>query len=164
VEFPAMKKISGVGDTKFTRYGECFIREIKTYINENPDIQVHQFIGEQSFFPDTNLGPKRIKGETIQKTYELFNKNLSIPQIAKVRKLAVSTIAGHIEQLILDGKDIDINRLVGPAKQDVIKESFLTLATWKLNPVVEHFNGTVSYEEAKFIRALLQYEDKRLNP
>ncbi|MBA7609350.1 hypothetical protein ES703_16541 [subsurface metagenome] len=154
-----MKRISGVGDTKLERYGEVFIGEIKAYINENPGIQKRQSSDEQSFFPHASLGPKRIKGETIQKTQELFEKGLSMVQIAKVRNLAKSTIAGHLEQLIRDGKDIDINRLVDPAKQDEIKESFLTLNTWKLNPVVEYFNGKISYEEAKFVRALLQQND-----
>ncbi|MCK4803556.1 MAG: helix-turn-helix domain-containing protein, partial [Spirochaetes bacterium] len=151
-----MKGISGVGDTKLERYGEVFTGEIKTYINENPGIQKRQSSDEQSFFPHASLGPKRVKGETIQKTQELFEKGLSMGQIAKVRNLAKSTIAGHLEQLIRDGKDIDINRLVDPAKQDEIKKSFLTLNTWKLNPVIEYCNGKISYEEAKFVRALLQ--------
>ena len=154
-----MKRISGVGDTKFERYGEVFIGEIKAYINENPGIQKRQSSDEQSFFPHASLGSKRIKGETIQKTQELFEKGLTMEQIAKVRNLAKSTIAGHLEQLIRDKKDIDINRLVDPAKQDEIKKSFLTLNTWQLNPVVEYFNGKISYEEAKFVRALLQQND-----
>ncbi|MBA7536500.1 ATP-dependent DNA helicase RecQ [subsurface metagenome] len=156
-----MKRISGVGDTKLEQYGEGFIREIKAYINENPGRPERQSSDEQSFFPHANLGPKRIKGETIQKTHELFEKGLSIEQIAKVRNLAKSTIEGHLEQLIRDRKDIDINRLVDPAKQDEIKESFLILNTWKLNPIVEYFNGKVSYEEAKFMRTLLQQNDSK---
>ena len=96
--------------------------------------------------------------ETLEKTYELFNKGLSIKEIAKERNLAVSTITGHLENLIRDGRDIEIDRLVDPAKRNTIEELFLTLKTWNTGPVVEHSKGAVSYDEAKLVRAYVQRE------
>ncbi|MCL4476057.1 MAG: helix-turn-helix domain-containing protein [Nitrospirae bacterium] len=72
-----------------------------------------------------------------------------------MRNLAPSTIASHLEQLIRDGQDIDMDRLVDPAKRKEIEELFLSLGQWSLNPVIAHFNGAVSYEEARLVRALL---------
>ena len=150
---PDMKKISGVGDTKLERYGTDFISVIKNYLDNNPEISIQD---RQAFVSPESLPEKKPKGETLEKTYELFKNGFSLEHIAKERNLAITTIAVHLEQLIRTGRDIDIARLVDPAKQDKIKKTFLTLQTWSLNPVVEHFNGAIGYDEAKFIRAYLQ--------
>jgi hypothetical protein len=60
-----------------------------------------------------------------------------------------------MERLILDGRAINMDRLVDPGKRLKIQEFFLSTEGWNLNPVVEHFNGTVSYEEARLVRAHL---------
>jgi hypothetical protein len=56
----------------------------------------------------------------------------------------------------MDGRDIDIDRLVRPEKREKISKLFLTLQSWKLNPVIDHFKGAVGYKEAKFVRAFMR--------
>lgn len=148
-----MKKINGIGDVKLERYGAAFIRAIKTYLDENPDITIPD---REAFALPVILPRKKTISETLEKTYGLFKNGCSPESISKERGLAVTTISGHLEELIRDGRDIDIDRLVAPALLEKIKEIFLSLGTWQLNPVIEHFNGTVSYDEAKFVRAYLQ--------
>ena len=99
-------------------YGRQFIDEIKVYLEENPDIRIEPVPDEQSIFPEKDLKPKRKKGETVEKTRELFNKGLSVKQIAKERGLTLPTVSGHFERMILNGEDIDIDRLVDPGKQE----------------------------------------------
>lgn len=148
-----MRKISGVGDAKLERYGEDFIREIKLYLDENPGISIPE--GESWDPCRAVLTQKKKKGETVEETYEFFKGGMSLEDIAKLRSLAPSTIASHMERLILDGRDIDMDRLVDPGKRLKIEEFFLSIEGWGLNPVVEHFIGTVSYEEARLVRAHL---------
>ncbi len=148
-----IRKISGVGDAKLERYGEDFIKEIKFYLDENPGISIS---GEES----GDLGcavpiQKKKKGETVEETYKFFKGGMSLEDIAKRRSLSPSTIASHIERLILDGRAINMDRLVDPGKRLKIQEFFQSIEGWNLNPVVEHFNGTVSYEEARLVRAHL---------
>jgi ATP-dependent DNA helicase RecQ len=152
-DLPHMAMISGVGDTKLERYGNDFIKEIKAYLDENPGISIPEIQP-----PDVPAEPVRKKttGKTVEKTFELFLKGLSIKEIADARDLTVSSITGHLEQLIMDGRDIDIDRLVGPEKREKIGRLFLTLQSWKLNPVIDHFNGAVGYKEAKFVRAFMR--------
>jgi ATP-dependent DNA helicase RecQ len=148
-----MRKISGVGEAKLERYGEDFIREIKRYLDENPGISIPE---RESWDPGRAvLTQKKKKGETVEETYEFFKGGMSLEDIAKLRSLAPSTIASHMERLILDGRDIDMDRLVDPGKRLKIEEFFLSTEGWGLNPVVEHFIGTVSYEEARLVRAHL---------
>ena len=68
----------------------------------------------------------------------------------------MNTITAHMESLIKDGRDLDIDRLVSPSKRDEISRRFLTLKSFMLTPVVDHFKGSVSYEEARIVRACLQ--------
>lgn len=148
-----MRKISGVGDAKLERYGENFIREIKRYLDENPGISI---LGGESVDSGREVHTqKKKKGETVEETYVFFKGGMSLDDIAKLRSLAPSTIASHMERLILDGRDIDMDRLVDPGKRLKIEEFFLSIEGWGLNPVVEHFNGTVSHEEARLVRAHL---------
>ncbi|MEW6417701.1 MAG: DNA helicase RecQ [Nitrospirota bacterium] len=161
-----MRRISGVGDAKLERYGEYFIREIQNYLNDNPKITIPD---RQSIDQTPTLAKverkdfKKKISETIEKTYELYKKGLSLEDIARIRNLAVSTIAGHLERLIQDGYDIDIDRFVDRLKRQKIEELFLKFKQWNLSPVIEHFGGTISYEEARLVRACLMRKNSEYN-
>jgi len=148
-----MEKISGVGEAKLKRYGEDFIREIKQYRNENPGISV----AEKEAAASSLAGAvhKRKKGETFEETYAFFKGGMSPDDIAKLRSLTPSTIASHLERLIMEGRDIDMDRLVDSARRMEIEKYYLSVKGQDLNSVVEHFNGTVSFEEARLVRANL---------
>ena len=148
-----LKMISGVGDAKLERYGENFVAEIKNYLQENPDIQIPP---RNTISLPSGSGTDGIKGKTFEKSYGLFRRGYSILEIAKARNLAVSTVTTHLVDLMRSGREIDIDRLVDPAKQDIIEKMFSALNTWNTGDVVEHSNGTVSYDEAKIVRAYLQ--------
>jgi len=153
---PDMAGITGVGAAKLERYGADFASVIKQYLEENPGISVPESKSSALQGRSQRSVPDSIPGETVKKTFEFLDKGHSIEEIAKARGLSASTVTGHIEQLIMAGRDIDIDRLVGPSKRDRIEKLFLSLGTWQLKPVIEHFNGTVSYDEAKLVRAFMR--------
>lgn len=159
VNYPAtltdMKRISGVGEAKLERYGDDFTKEIKTYLDKNPNISVPD---RKPAIPTVNKPQAKSKGGTIERTYDLFKKGLSIKEIAKDRSLATSTITSHLETLISEGRDIEIDRIVDHAKRDKIEKLFLSLKTWNTGLVVEKSNGDISYDEAKLVRAYAQRE------
>ena len=76
--------------------------------------------------------------------------------MAKSRNLTTSTITGHLESLIKDGRDVVMDSLIEPTKRNTIEEMFLTLKTWHTGSIVEHSKGTVSYDDAKLVRAYIQ--------
>ena len=148
-----MIAISGVGDTKLKSYGSDFTKEIKAHLDKIPDISIPE---REPVVPSLNTPQQKVKGGTIEKTYELSREGLSIREIAKTRNLTTATITGHFESLIRDGRDVAIDRLIDPAKRNIIEEMFLTLKTWHTGPIVEHSKGTVNYDDAKLVRAYIQ--------
>ncbi|MCP5008029.1 MAG: DNA helicase RecQ [Planctomycetes bacterium] len=151
-----MKRINGVGDVKLERYGSDFIIAIKSYLDENPDISVPR---PQPLYQPPARELRKTMGGTVEITYKLFKQGLSVCEIAKSRNLSTSTISGHIETLIRDGREIEIDRLIDAPKREAIEQLFRKLNTWNTSPVVENSGGRVSYDEAKFVRAyVLQKE------
>jgi ATP-dependent DNA helicase RecQ len=153
---PEMRRIPGVGEQKLAQYGELFISRIRNYLEENPVVRAVP--DSPAVFPGSEGRPqaKKKKGETAEETYALFREGMSLDDIAQHRKLAASTIALHLEQLIRSGRDIDIDRLVETAKRGKVAAFFQSSGQWALKPVIEHFNGRVTYEEARIVRAWLQ--------
>ncbi|MBI5213957.1 MAG: DNA helicase RecQ [Nitrospirae bacterium] len=149
VNLQEMRLITGVGEEKLQRYGKDFAEEIRRYLKENPEIVPQENVSERL------VQQKKKKGETVEETYELYKKGLSIENIAGLRKLAVSTIAAHLEKLMQEGRDIDINRLVETEKRRKIEKAFRAGVQWNLGSVVELFGGEVSYEEVRLVRANL---------
>ncbi|MBI5875593.1 MAG: DNA helicase RecQ [Deltaproteobacteria bacterium] len=145
-----MRNISGVGDVKLERYGNKFIQEIAEYLAENPNTQRRERNTE--YKSEIRNSKSEITG-TVEETYRLFQTGLSLEQIAAQRNLAPSTIASHIEKLIQAGRDMDIDRLIAPAKRQEIEDMFSTIKERGLKPVVEAGNGRISYEEARIVRA-----------
>lgn len=153
-----MRRINGIGDQKLEQYGKSFISAVREHLNENPGSQKAANTASDLQMQTRTRQTKGKKGETVEETYALFRDGMSFDDIAKNRKLAPSTIALHFDQLIRSGRDIEIDRLIDPVKRDAIAEFFRSSELLALGPVIEHFNGRVSYEEARIVRAWLQRE------
>ena len=109
--------ISGMGERKLRRYGDAFLREIVNYCklhNIEPKPLRHNR-------PESLI--KQPKTSTVQMTLGLYKQRLTMHEIAKKRDMAVSTIASHLEKLILDGEDISVDSFVEPEKQRHIKQA-----------------------------------------
>ncbi|MGD9201811.1 MAG: helix-turn-helix domain-containing protein, partial [Chitinispirillia bacterium] len=65
-------------------------------------------------------------------------------------------IIAHIERLILSGKDININLFISNDKQIKIEKLFIRLNTNILSEIVNASKGSISYDEARLVRAILK--------
>src|SRR5574340_207368 len=97
-------------------------------------------------------------GGTTQITMELYKQHFTIHEIAQKRGLAPSTIASHLEKLILDGEDISIDTFVDSEKQQRIRQTLKELGMKFLNPVKEKLGEGYSYEEIRLVRAKMVCE------
>ena len=141
----SLRKIKGVGDMKLEKYGKIFLEEIIEYCRQNS-------IRERKI---AKKPPQLKESDTCRKTLELINQALTLEEIAGKRGLAASTIASHIEKLILSGEEIDIGRVVSEEKQETIFRCIQNLGTRSLTPIKECLGDDYSYNEIRLVRAIL---------
>jgi len=172
------KKITGNRHNTLTTYGigkeypkkqwQAFIRELihrgflKTEGDKYPVVKIlNQNILDHLFDNDEILLTKpaeeartiQEKTSTLQETLELCTQNVTIEEIAQKRNLAISTIASHIEKLILSGEEIPINKFVDINKQEDIMKVLAILGSEKLKLIKEKLGDDYTYEEIRLIRA-----------
>jgi ATP-dependent DNA helicase RecQ len=90
---------------------------------------------------------------------QLFQQNLSIPEIAKQRNLTAGTINKHLADLIEWGETIDIDRLVKPDAQVEIKQAIATLGEATLTQIKTHLKDKYSYDAIRLVRAMLKQRE-----
>lgn len=129
-----MKNISGVGERKLHLYGSYFIDAIIEH-----------------------TGPAGIgkKGSTYQITHDLYQRGLSIKEIAAKRQLTESTIYGHLAIVYEQGADIELESMVSPAQVDRVLKSLRYLSEpYQLKDIFEYLNEEIPYHQ---IRLALAY-------
>ncbi len=107
--------------------------------------------------------PKVKKGkkeDTTMVTLALWNEGKDVYEIADARAMSATTIWGHLETLIEEGKITypSLKRLLTPYLEKVLPEiatAFADLGSDKLSPVFENFKGKYSYDEIRIVRMLL---------
>lgn len=121
--------VSGISDTKLSRYGDRVLQTIKNFYSQ--------------------------KGDTYLKTLELYEKGLSLEEISFARELKVETVVAHLTKLFLDGKKIDLSKYISLEEINTIKALIPELGTDSLKPFFEKVNGEMPYFKIKIALTLL---------
>ncbi|MCK4627293.1 MAG: HRDC domain-containing protein, partial [Phycisphaerae bacterium] len=153
-----MRRITGVGDMKLQRYGDEFLPPIQAFVESNPQAK-----SDAAPLP-TPRAPglaKSTRTKTFDTTWQLLKEGLDRSQIAERRGLTTGTISTHIERLILDGRDVELDRQVDSARRLEIERLFKRLGMDSLREIVEASDGMVGYEEARIVRAAIQVKSDR---
>jgi ATP-dependent DNA helicase RecQ len=155
VDEKSFLQITGVGEQKLKNFGQAFLQEIRTYVDEN-DVQPKE--------PNENFQQRKIKktrmvnvkGGTYHITKDLLKQKMSIADIAQERGLSEGTIIAHIEKLITSDEHVDIAYLK-PAKKvfDEIQKAFVQCKTETLSPVFEQLNKKYPYDLLRLVRLFL---------
>lgn len=124
-------QVSGVGEAKNEKYGQRFLEAIKAHlINELENKRI-----------------KKPKNQTQQLSYELFEKGMTIPEIASQRNLKEDTIYGHIQKMHQQGKPINLYDFI--TKEEVVNvikaKKELDHNEESMKPIFEHLKEEVPY-------------------
>ncbi len=131
-----MMQISGVGERKFDRYGQAFIKTIIDFKNQG--------------------GGKKEKGSTYLETLNLYNKGLDLQTIASERNLNINTIYSHLAQLYLDDKIDSLSKFISENDIQLVKEAMNETGEKKaLKPIFDYLNQEVAYEKIRLAMAYL---------
>ena len=147
-------QISGVGARKLAQYGEMFTGEIRAFRAES-GLSVQT---ESDPTPPLNPPPpsKSEVSYTHLQTLDLYQQGLSLAAIATKRSVRENTISEHLIKLIDCGYEVNIDRIVPPAKATAIELAINTVGAERLTPIKEHLGDDYNYEEIKLVRARLR--------
>ncbi|MDQ6786186.1 MAG: DNA helicase RecQ [Acidobacteriota bacterium] len=149
-----MRKISGVGELKFQKYGADFMQEIKNYCQIN---KLQSRIDLKSPKRERKSRTKRDEhgNDTYGVSLDMFNSGLSIEEIAETRGMAKSTIEMHLIRFIQSG-EVSLEDLVLYRKIEPIKKAIKRLnAGFAVAPVKEFLGEDYSYVEIRAVMATM---------
>ncbi|WP_046744847.1 DNA helicase RecQ [Kordia zhangzhouensis] len=133
-------RINGVGRAKMMNYGYDFIKEIIAFSKEKKK--------------------KTRKVDTTLKTYELYQKGMSIEEIAIERKLAETTIYSHLSKLYAQGKDIDMMQFIDIQDLESIRKAKKELdSPDALKPYYDYFEEAIPYATIRIALTILEKEE-----
>ena len=150
-----LKKISGVGDLKFDKYGADFLNEIRNYCSRN---NLVSRIDLKSPKRERNQRTKRdaTGRDTYRTTFDLFQDGKSMDEIAKERGLGLSTVEGHLARFVGSG-EIALDELVPVEKIETIREAILEHGgEGMIGPVKTALGDNFSYGEIRAVRAAIE--------
>ena len=147
-----LRKISGVGDLKFDKYGSDFLETITAYCRKN---DLASRIDLKS--PKRDRKPRTKRDADGRDTYrislEMFRNGKPIPQIAAERGIQTSTVENHLAKFIPTG-EVALEDLVPPHKVDPIRAAVIQFnETGALSPIKEHLGEEYSYGEIRAVIA-----------
>jgi ATP-dependent DNA helicase RecQ len=128
-------EVSGVGQEKFKRFGEAFMKEIFEFVNQNKESAAR-------------MG----KGLTQAVSFQLYQDGFSVEEIAQQRAIAQSTVISHLIKMKEDGHEIDLSVLIDPWDLNAIKDATEEIGFKKgdgIKTIFEHFEGNMGYEKIR---------------
>jgi ATP-dependent DNA helicase RecQ len=135
----ALRNVSGVGERKLQLFGRQFLATITGYVRGR-----------------VQAGEKP-RGSTQLQTLDLFNRGMTIEEIAVERTLKSSSIASHLVQLARAGYDIDLVSLLDPIERREIEKAIreVGLEEGRLKPIFEQLNGRYDYAKLTLVVGLM---------
>ncbi len=149
-----MRKISGIGDLKFQKYGADFLEVVVNYCDEN---NLESRISLKSPKRETKTRTKRDSSgqTTYDVSLDMFRSGLSISEIAEARDLAVGTIETHLVRFIPSG-EVGIEDLVDTEKIEPIKNAIVRINSgYAVAPVKEFLGEDYTYGEIRAVMATM---------
>lgn len=151
-------QISGLGVFKMEKYGAAFLELITDYC-------LHNKIASRIYLKNTKRITKaRItnesSSETAQKTFHLFQDGNDINEIVQIRKLARTTIEGHLSEFVKTGK-IDVSKFISSNKISTIIKVAEEVGLLSLKTIKETLGDDFSYFEIKLALAFIKLQEAK---
>jgi len=147
---PDLQGIKGIGKRLAERYGRELVAMVGAYRRQHKIDAVTL----PTPTPDEPVPkkPKALRIDTRQISLELFEKGLTLAQIAEARGLVLATIEGHMAHWVEAGK-VAINLLLPPEKRQTIEQELSRLQGKPMGEIKQAVGTDVSYAEIKLVQA-----------
>lgn len=95
---------------------------------------------------------KKTKGDSVKTTFDLHKQGLTTSQIAAERKMAVSTIEGHLTECVAEGV-CEVSEFVAEDRVEEIELAAKQLDTLFMTTIREHLGDGYTYTEIRYVLA-----------
>lgn len=120
VTIAELKQIEGIGPKRIKAFGREIVNIVRVYSGME---MLDNESSEMDLTDDKPAKSKKPKGETYLVTKRMFDKGMTVEEIAAERGLAVSTIYGHIARFVEQG-EYAATDFMEKEKFDTIEEYF----------------------------------------
>lgn len=142
-----LKQITGFGEAKVEKYGQQFLSIIQTYCNaKNLQSLIHEKKVKKEKKEKTT-DTEKLSSSTL--TLNLHKQGLSAGEIAEQRNLALSTVEGHLAQLITT-KEVDVFALMPKEKVMAVVEAIDKLDSQAADALMTHLGNAYSFSELRY--------------
>jgi ATP-dependent DNA helicase RecQ len=147
-------QISGVGDRKLFQYGDAFLDEIRSY-REEKGLPLNTDTTESTPLPHSPTPPllPAYPTSTSLQTWALYQEGQSPAEIAERRGYRLSTIIGHLAELLEQGYAIDLDHLVKPERKTKIIEAIEAVGSQSRRLIRDHLGEVYGYDEIHLVQA-----------
>jgi hypothetical protein len=147
-----LKKIKGIGRKTLEKYGEDLVAMVSAYRKQHGINKV--ILPTVKDVPETREPSvkKASPSDTRQISFDMFNKGVAIPGIAKERGLVESTIQGHLCFFVENGQ-LDIRRLVSSERQRTIEKKLAHVTDHSFKTIKNELGDDYAYGEIKMVLA-----------
>lgn len=152
VTLQALKGIEGMGPKRVKVYGAEILDIVLRFIGENPETADLGVMPEE---PEKK--EKKQKGETYLVTKSMFDSGMTVEAIAKERKLATTTIQGHLTKLVEQGI-YEAGSFIEKEKYNEIQDYFESTFDPSLGAAKDVLGENYEYWEIRMVLAELERE------
>ena len=135
-----LKAVKGMGGTRMQQFGKEILEMVIEYRRQK---ELDLPVGAEKEAEKAGLTSQEI-------SLELFQGGKTIPEIAKDRTLAVSTIEGHLAYFVGTGK-LSIDRVIEPQKTKEILEYLENHRVIGINEIRTALGNKYNYAEIRFV-------------
>ncbi|MEJ7622751.1 MAG: DNA helicase RecQ [Pyrinomonadaceae bacterium] len=150
-----LRRISGLGDLKFEKYGADFLASIRRYCDAKElTSRIHLKRNARA----TRVRTKRDADgrDTYQYTLDMFRQGKSLAEIAKLRDIGLSTVEGHLARFVASG-ELRLEQVVQPEKIETIRQAIVQHSdNGAIGPVKAALGDGYSYGEIRAVLASIE--------
>ncbi|WFD12308.1 DNA helicase RecQ [Tepidibacter hydrothermalis] len=132
--------IKGVGQSKLEKYGDIFMQKIDEY-RKSKNIKTKEVKQEKE------NKKEKIKSHVI--TFNMYNENKSIEEIASERGIEPSTAKEHLFRCAIEGMEVDLDQLLPEEYEKQIEEVTNKIGYNGLKTIKENLPDEISYFHIK---------------
>ena len=153
VDEQQFSNISGVGYAKLRDFSRPFLKVINEYIQANSQYT------EIKRVPITAPKRRTVLGinMSIRETRDLISQGLSMAEVAEERGISETTIRRHLERLVQEGGQVELNHLLPSEERRIkIESAFKEIGEARLTPVRDMLGEDYSWDELAVVRLALR--------